>query len=119
MTCITFVNKVQPLNGTWDQEYANYERLAEYPQGIAGGEQFSVMINDSPGYYGATQREAIQLSSGSILKVKELLHDFDIDYLVIDVDAPVSLKSLYENPGSQNGLILVDHLNGYFIYAGE
>ena len=119
MTCITFVNKVQPLNGTWDQEYANYERLAEYLQGIAGGEQFSVMINDSPGYYGATQREAIQLSSGSILKVKELLHDFDIDYLVIDVDAPVSLKSLYENPGSQNGLILVDHLNGYFIYAGE
>jgi hypothetical protein len=119
MTSITFVNKVQPFNGTWDQEYANYERLADHLQGIAGGDQFSVMINDSPGYYGATQREAIQLSSGSIQNVKELLHEFDIDYLVIDADAPVSLKSLYETPESQNGFILVDHLNGYFIYASE
>ena len=119
MTCITFVNKVQPFSGVWDQKYSDFIRLAESLEGITGEEQFSVMINDSPGYYGATQREAVQLSSGSIQDVIILMDEFEIDYLVVDADVPTNLKSLYDNAGNQAGFRLIDQFYGYLIYSRE
>lgn len=119
MTCITFTNKVQPFIGTWDKKYSDFVRLTEHLESFSGNEQFRVMINDSPGYSGATQREAIQLTSGSIQDVIFLMDEFNIDYLVIDADVPTNLKSFYDDPGSQAGFDLIDQFNGIFIYSGD
>jgi hypothetical protein len=116
MTCISYFNKVQPLTGAWDQSYTDYRLLAEELTRISGRAEFRVMINDTPGYFSATNNEAIQLSSGNVQDVSGLLDRFDIDYLVVDEDVPESLRSLYDVPGDQSGFHLVEEFGNYLIY---
>jgi hypothetical protein len=119
MTGIFYINKVQPFSGGWDQSYSNYHQLDTELQEIAGNDNFRVMINDSPGYYSATNREAMQLSSGTIQDVSGLLDRFDIDFLIIDKDVPDNLRSLYETPGNQYGFRLVEKFGNYLIYIQQ
>lgn len=119
MTAISYINKVQPASGTWDLSYSNYRLLADELEKLSGSSEYRVMINDSPGYFSATHREAIQLSSGTIQDISVLMDRYAIDYLVVDKDVPESLRSLYDTPGDQTEYSLVEKFRNYLIYSKE
>jgi hypothetical protein len=115
-----YVQKVEPFNQVisgWDQEYKTYRALDLSLRQISGGSDYSVMVNDAPSYYVATGRTSIQLTSGSMVGVGELMEKFHIDYLLIDKNVPVPLEDLYSHPGDRTGLQLQVYINDYYIYS--
>lgn len=119
MSCVAYMQKIG-MDGRWDAQFAQFVAVDQKLASLASGNDYSVMVNDSPGYYAATGREAVQLSSGSAQAIHNLMDKFEIDYLVVDVDCPESIKTLVETPGDQMGFKLIDRdATGYYIYSQE
>lgn len=119
MSTVAYMQKIG-LNNEWNLPSENFRIVDEELQKLSDNNDFSVMVNDSPSFYAATGRQAIQLSSGSPQAILELMNKFKIKYLIVNQDCPESIKSLVENPGDQYGFILVEQdLAGYYIYTQE
>lgn len=119
MSCVAYMQKIG-LDDRWNAQFVEFAAVDRNLAVLANGEDFSVMINDSPSYYAATGRQAIQLSSGSAQAIQELMDKFDIQYLIVDEDCPESIQPLVKTPGDQMGFILVNQdPAGYYIYSQE
>jgi 4-amino-4-deoxy-L-arabinose transferase-like glycosyltransferase len=119
MSTVAYIQKIG-LDGQWNLQYAQFSAIDQRIRTISGINNYSVMINDSPSYYAATGRTAIQLSSGSPKDVLALMKKFNVGYLVVNEDCPESIESLVDAPGDQYGFKLIDQdVSGYFIYAKE
>jgi hypothetical protein len=122
MTCMTFIQKTQPLatggNG-WDSPYEQFQQVHGYIAEINHSEDFTVMVNDSPGYYAATGGEAIQLASTTYSGIVELMRHFEVNYLLVDSNIPESIETLFSLPGDHGDLHLLGDFNDYFIYTLE
>ena len=75
-----------------------------------------VMINNHPGLYAATGRESIVIPGGSINEVVEAANEFNVRYIVIEVNHPEGLFELYKYPTSRGKLeyIYTESGNHYF-----
>ena len=73
--------------------------------GEIGAEQGDkVMINNLPGLYAATGRESIVIPDGSINEVVEEANEFNVRYIVLEVNHPEGLSGLYQYPTSRGKL---------------
>ena len=75
-----------------------------------------VMINNHPGLYAATGRESIVIPDGSINEVVEEANEFNVRYIVLEVNHPEGLSELYKYPTSRGKLeyIYTESGNHYF-----
>jgi len=119
MSAIAYMQKIG-LNKEWNVQSETFKTVDEELQMISDNNDFSVMVNDSPSYYAATGREAIQLSSGSPESIRVLMRRFGIKYLIINKDCPDSIKSMVDEPGDQFGFTFINQVvAGYYVYTQE
>jgi hypothetical protein len=87
----------------WDGSYARYERLEKALQSYQPEEGDVVLVNNPPGYYLASGRQAGAIpygSEGALLAVAQRL---GARYLLLEIDQ-IQYSSLYTRPGNQPGL---------------
>jgi hypothetical protein len=74
------------------------------------------MVNDSPEYYAATGRAAIQMTSGSIESDIAAMKQFGATYLLIDDNHSSQLDPLFQNPVNYDSLIIYAKYKDFVIY---
>jgi hypothetical protein len=66
-----------------------------------------VAVNNPPGFYKAAGLQAVVIPDGDPSLLKEVLHRYQVDWLVLDRNHPAGLKNLYDNPESLDWLLLI------------
>jgi len=110
------VNGVGNIHPTWDSPAWQYTLIDDYLKTTEGDSSSPIMINDSPGYYAATDRPAIQLLKADLKTSLAAMEQFDVRFLVIANDHTDALAPLYNQPGDQSGLLLIGEIEGNYIY---
>jgi len=82
-----------------------------------------VMVNDSPGYYVASQRPAISIPYGDLATVLDVARRYQASYLLLEFNQLLGSDDLYASPGDRPGLRYlgtVDQTRIYqFLGAGD
>jgi hypothetical protein len=119
-SAILFVNKVFTSSTTqkytWDENSQNYKVLDRFLLQSGANSDQIVMVNDSPGYYAATGRAAIQMTSGSIESDIAAMKQFGATYLLIDDNHSSQLDPFFQNPVNYNSLIIYAKFKDFVIY---
>ena len=99
-------------NPKWNSSYRTAQEIG-FMLDKTGAEQIDlIMINNPPGLYAAVARQAIVIPNGSIEEILEAAHEFDVKYLVVEINHPDGLNEIYREPKTQPGLELIESFNG-------
>ena len=85
------------LSPSWNNAYKTYEQVGLEMDSIASMNE-PVAVNNPPGFYVATGREAIVIPNGNEDTLKEAVTRYDIMWVILDSNRPEGLAHLYENP---------------------
>jgi len=119
---ITFFVTWQRLGGEilvdpgWGRTERTYQLVEEHLVKLDASPEVIVMVNNPPGYYGMTGREAIVIPHGDIEISLQAGKKYGVSYLVLDENYPEGLKDLYTNPRDQPGLNYLDSIEQMQIY---
>lgn len=96
ITANVFKNKFSKNDEvTWDTQEKQYESLQAEMKRLATDDLSPIMIGNPPGYYLASQREAVAIPEGGPNAVLLAASKYNVKYLVLDEDIPESLTALY------------------------
>jgi hypothetical protein len=107
LTCLTTYTRLVgsgPAASAWGRSQARYRTL-EGGLGALGAQPGQIaLVNNPPGYYAATGREAIPVPDGDLAQTLAAARSFRASYLLLEPNHPTGLGSLYVNPTDQPGL---------------
>jgi hypothetical protein len=79
-----------------------------------------VLTTNAPGYFAYTHRPAIAIPDGDTSTLMEVAEKYQGKYLVLEIDHPDGLDSLYANPKFPVvGLQYLETVNGTHIFVIE
>lgn len=119
ITAFTFFVKYTGLSGVnsaWEQEYTDFHNVEIYLVNDLKDSGNTVMVNDSPGFYAATGRKAIQEAKVDLNLLKPMMKEYEVKYLVIGKSHLESLNRLYEMPEDQAGFIFMGKVGEEVLY---
>lgn len=108
-----------PNQPAWGKYWRDYQQVdaALISLGAKPGDR--VIVNNPPGYFNVNQRGALMIPNGDEHVVRQVAQKFDVRYLILDENSVKPLGGRYLQPGSGNGLTLIDILGMYQIYRIE
>ena len=78
-----------------------------------------VMVNNPPGYYAMTGRQAIVIPDGDLQTSLNAARKYQASYLILDENYPQGLGEIYLNPGDYPGISYQDTIQQIQIYLIE
>lgn len=88
----------------WDRSFQVASGVGRALEGIGVDQDDIIMINNPPGLYAATGLQSIAMPDGGINAVVAAVIEFDVKYVVLEVNHPDELTGLYQDPVSQGTL---------------
>jgi hypothetical protein len=104
------------LSPAWESATAKYQMLDQFLSQTIGDADSRVMINDSPGFYVATGRPAVQEANTSLPSVEEMFRKYEVKFLAIGKDHLPALDGLYESKSDLDHFIYTGSDGDYVIY---
>lgn len=103
-------------NIKWNAANRVYLRIGSFLDGTPGAPQdVRVMSGNTPGFYYMTGRGGVPLPNGDEETLLRAAEDYNINYVLIDVNHPAGLASLFDDGPSTDRLRLVES----FLEDGE
>jgi hypothetical protein len=78
---------------TWPQQ--TYLEVGTFMADIQAGSE-PVAVNNPPGYWVATGSSAIVIPAGGPESLRDVLHRYGVEWVILDANHPVELRELYE-----------------------
>jgi hypothetical protein len=85
-------------NPPWGSSYEYYGRLETELQRLGASPDDLVLVNNPPGYYLASQRQAIVIPDGDIQALLAAATRYQASYVLLEPDHPRGLSELYKFP---------------------
>jgi hypothetical protein len=104
---------------TWGRAELAYQNVEAYLVDLDVPPEAIVMVNNPPGYFAMTGRQAIVIPDGDLQTSLRTGKDFQASYLILDENYPHGLGEVYQHPGHYPGLHYVDTLEQMQIYLLE
>ena len=107
LTMVLFVTRVMYHDtdqASWNQSDQNYREVEK--ELVAWGVKPSsrVIVNNPPGYYLASGREAIVIPDGGVEMLTQVADKFGGEFLILENNHVNALDDLYDHPGDLPGL---------------
>lgn len=85
------------LNPTWSASARVYQETARWfdQEGIRDS---VVAVNNPPGFYNASGLEAVFIPDGDLDMLREVVDTYQVQWVLLDSNAPKGLQTIYENP---------------------
>lgn len=106
-------NRAAPI---WGINELAYQEVEVYLDGLDGPSEVVVMVNNPPGYYAMTGRQAIVIPDGDLHTTLLVARKYQASYLILDENYPQGLREIYLNPGNYSGIIFLETINLMQIY---
>lgn len=103
----------------WGEKAQAYEQVEAYLKGSNNSAEQIVMINNPPGYYAVTGRQAIVIPDGDMEALLGAAEVYKARYLVIDKDFSQGLEALYREPRDYPGIAYLESISDMNIYQVE
>lgn len=97
----------------WQRSWTTYEALDELDLPIDA----IFMVNNPPGFYAVTGWSAVVIPNGDVEMAVAAAQRYGVDYLILDRNAPMDLRSLYEQPESRGDLIYIATIADQRLFA--
>ena len=107
------------VNPTWNKAQVQYEQLGNALNRLGAEDTDIILVNNSPGFYVATGRQALSVPSGDVATTLKVAHTFGGDYLLLEPNHPVELNTLYAQPGDRPGLRYLKKIGDIQVYLIE
>ncbi|MGD8848222.1 MAG: glycosyltransferase family 39 protein [Anaerolineales bacterium] len=78
----------------WGSDFRTYKMVGEELDSIEPDVEI-VMVNNPPGFFGATGIRAIVVPSGGLNSLRQAIEDYSVDYLLLDRNYPNGLADIY------------------------
>ncbi|MBI9047581.1 MAG: hypothetical protein JEZ06_24060 [Anaerolineaceae bacterium] len=120
-TALIFIEKVGSNNLTeisWDDSYEHYKIIEAQIQDI-GSAEGRVMVNNPPGYYLVSRRQAVVIPWGDIDTVVSAANKYDCDYLILEKTNESGLQELYQNPKDFTELSYIETIGDTHLFSFE
>jgi hypothetical protein len=101
---------------SWGDSYRNYLAIDSYLDSIGVDMNEILMVNNPPGYYLASGKQAIAIPDGDENSLIAAGKRYGASYVILEVNHPQGLHELYDNPGDLIGLEYVNSFLGTRIY---
>jgi len=105
----------------WAESQGAYTRLGAELATLGAGPAEIILVNNPPGFHLATGWAAIAIPDGEVESLLEAARQFEAGYLILEVNHPAGLESLYRQPADQPGLRYLKSVAGahFFEVADE
>jgi hypothetical protein len=103
----------------WGRAELAYQEVEIFLQDIAVPSEAIVMVNNPPGYYAMTGRQAIVIPDGDLATSLHAGEDFQASYLILEENHPDGLVEIYQHPGDYPGLQYLGAVKQMHIYMIE
>lgn len=119
---VTFVTVYSRMNGAatavppWGQAEAVYARVEQALHEVGAPPGATVLVNNPPGYFGATGRPALVIPDGDEAATLAVARRYQAAYLLLEPNHPRALEDLYRNPGDRPGLDFLLTVDGVHIF---
>lgn len=104
----------RPAWGGGQTTYLNLEHSLRQAGAPAGA---IVLVNNPPGYFGATGRPALVIPDGDEEASLAVARRYQGSYLLLEPNHPRGLEDLYRNPGDRPGLDYLLTVDGAHIFS--
>jgi hypothetical protein len=101
----------------WGQEQVSYRNLDAAILSSGASPEDVVMVNNPPGYYSATARQAIFTPYGDVSTLRTVAKRYHARYLLLEYNHPKDLDGLYDDPGDRPGLRYLFEFEDTQVYA--
>jgi len=119
LTLVLFMQQVSE-NGSnpsaWEQSSAAYRQAEKELLNLGAGKDLIVAVNNPPGYYVATGREAIVIPDGGLSTLLDVSEKYGASYLLLEQNSVAGLRDLYKNPQSLPGLEYINTVDQIRIF---
>jgi hypothetical protein len=103
----------------WGKSELAYQEVEAYLVDMDVPSEVIVMVNNPPGYYAMTGRQAIVIPDGDLLTSLLAAQKYQASYLILDENYPQRLGDIYLNPGDYPGISYQDTIQQMQIYLIE
>jgi hypothetical protein len=104
------------LSTGWDKPSENYQLVDSYLRQKTGDADSRVMVNDSPGFYAATGRVAIQEAKADLTTIAQMFSKYQAKYLLVGKDHLPALDAFYKSKADQTNFKFIGTNGDYVIY---
>jgi len=103
----------------WGKSELAYQDVEAYLDDQDVSSEIVVMVNNPPGYYAMTGRQAIVIPDGDLQTSLNAARKYQASYLILDENYPQGLGEIYLNPGDYPGISYQDTIQQIQIYLIE
>lgn len=107
-------NSIQTVK--WEEDYKNYVMIEDIISQNSIDKTEVIMINNPLGYYYSTERWSIVVPNAEIDQFIELVHLFNVKYLVLDENLPEKFNPDHSTLLNDNFVIIGEFPSGIKIY---
>jgi hypothetical protein len=88
----------------WQKPWQNYQTAEEMLLSSGAWPGSSVMVNNPPGYFAATGRQAFVIPNGDAATTLQAARTYAVDYLILENNHVRDLDPMYQEPGDTLGM---------------
>ncbi len=103
----------------WGAKSHTYEQVETYLKDYHATSEDIVMVNNPPGYFAVTGRQAIVIPDGDLDTALRAAEKYDARLLILDQNYPQGLEEIYQEPGDYPGLRYLETIADMYIYLME
>jgi hypothetical protein len=103
----------------WGKSELAYQDVEAYLEDLDVPSEVVVMVNNPPGYYAMTGRQAIVIPDGDLPTSLLAARKYRARYLILDENYPQGLSEIYLSPGDYPGISYQDTIEQMQIYLIE
>lgn len=100
----------------WGAAELEYREVGAYLDSNNASNETIVMVNNPPGFYAMTGRNAIVLPNGDLSVTLRAGKHYEAEYLVLDENHPKALVDIFTNPRDLPGLRYLDSVANLHIF---
>ncbi len=100
----------------WGIKELAYQEVEVYLDDLDVPSEVVVMVNNPPGYYAMTGRQAIVIPDGDLQTTLLAARKYQASYLILDKNYPQGLGEIYLNPGNYPGISYLETIQQMQIY---
>ncbi len=104
------------LHPAWSESYERYIKMEETLNKIGVDKGVTVMVNNPPGFYLASQRPCIAAPAGSIEAVLAAAEKYQAKFLMIEKDTTPTLFPFYTNAIDSDGIKYITAGKDFRVY---
>jgi hypothetical protein len=106
----------EPNAWAWSRANHHYQEVDSALTRLGAQDDQRVLVNDPPGYYLASGREAIVIPYGDEDMLLSAARQFQVDYLVLELNNPWMLEALYLRQSSRREIVFLEAVGTTHLY---